>query len=31
LIDVVQKIGNAELETRLIAAIERELEAVEVV
>lgn len=31
LIDVVQKIGNAELEARLIAAIERELEAVEVV
>lgn len=31
LIDVVQKIGNAELEQRLIAAIERELEAVEVV
>ncbi len=31
LIDVVQKIGNAELEARLVAAIERELEAVEVV
>ena len=31
LIDVVQKIGNVDLETRLIAAIERELEAVEVV
>jgi Fe-S cluster assembly protein SufD len=31
LIEVVQKIGNAELEARLIEAIERELEAVEVV
>ena len=31
LIDVVQKIGNAELEARLVDAIERELEAVEVV
>lgn len=31
LIDVVQKIGNDELEERLVVAIERELEAVEVV